>query len=72
MQIQVLIDIHKPLRQSKRIKKPEGDAREVKFKYERLAPYYYLFGLLGHVDDFFPKMLTMQFDNGLHGWGPNL
>lgn len=44
MCIRVLIDVRKPLMRMKKIKKPGGEAKEVRFKYERLGPFCYLCG----------------------------
>lgn len=52
MCIQVLMDILKPLKRVKKIKRPRRDLKEVSFKYKRLGSYCYLCGLLDHTDEF--------------------
>lgn len=72
MRIRVLVDVRKPLKRMKKIKKPGGDAKEVKFKYERLNSFCYFYGLLGHNDDHCLKLFQCPRDDGSRGWGPYL
>nr|KYP45091.1 hypothetical protein KK1_033373 [Cajanus cajan] len=72
MRIRVLIDVKKPLKKAKRIKKPDGEATVVFFKYERLGTYYFFCGLLGHTDKNCDKLFNMEQDDGQREWGPYL
>lgn len=72
MRIRVMMDVQKPLKKSKRIKKPGGEATEVQFRYERLSPFYYLCGLMGHIEDYCEKLLTMVEEDSSRSWGPEL
>lgn len=42
MRIRILIDVRKPLKRLKRVKKPGDKVKEVLFKYERLGSFCYL------------------------------
>ena len=42
LRIKVAINVHKPLKNQMRIKKPKGDWMWIKFKYERLPSYVFI------------------------------
>lgn len=42
----------------------------VQFKDERLGPFFYLCGLMGHVDELCGKLLTLENDDRVRSWGP--
>lgn len=56
MRIRVMIDINKPLKCTKKIRKEGGDATIVKFKYERLHAFCHICGFLGHNEDYCRKL----------------
>nr|KYP46238.1 Uncharacterized protein At4g02000 family [Cajanus cajan] len=72
MRVRVLIDVRKPLKKSKRIKKPGGEATVVLFKYEKLGPFCFVCGLLGHMEDSCEFLFNASEDDGQRGWGPEL
>jgi len=72
MRIRVLLDVTKPLKRQKKIKKPGGDSGYIRFKYERLGNYCYFCGMLGHIEDFCEKLYDLQEDDGTRLWGPEL
>lgn len=72
MRLRVLINVRKPLKRTKKIRKPGGEAKEVAFKYERLGHFCYLCGMLGHIDDYCELLFSMKEDNGEQRWGPEL
>jgi hypothetical protein len=72
MRIRVLLDVTKPLKRQKKIKKPGGVSSYIRFKYERLGNYCYFCGLLGHIEDFCEKLYDLQEDDGTRLWGPDL
>lgn len=68
--IQVLIDVGKALNKSKRIKRKEGEATKVSFKYEHLRPFCYLCELMRYVNEIYDKHLKMVVDDKIKNWGP--
>ncbi|KAH1260926.1 Phosphoglycerate mutase-like protein AT74 [Glycine max] len=60
----VLIDVCKPLKKVKRIKKSGGILVEVNFKYERLGIFCYVCGMMWHVEESGQKFLAMKEDDG--------
>lgn len=52
MRVRVLLDIMKPLRRKKKMKKEGGDWFWVEFKYERLPNFCFLCGIIGHTEKF--------------------
>lgn len=57
MRVRVQIDIRKPLKKHKVIKKRDGSTSKVRFVYERLPSFCFVCGILGHLDRFFPKTI---------------
>lgn len=72
MRIRVLVDVRNPLKKQVRLRKPGGEEKDVKLKYERLEIFCYLCGLLGHLNDQCDKLFEMEVDNRTRGWGPKL
>jgi 14-3-3 protein epsilon len=72
MRIRVKIDVQKPLKRGKKIDIGNGNTVMLRFKYERLALFCYLCGLLGHSDQYCEKLFTMEEDDGVRRWGPEL
>lgn len=65
MRIRVLLDVSKPLKRQKKIKRPGGDSQIVKFKYERLGNFCYYCGALGHIEDYCDKLYSIDSDDGV-------
>jgi 14-3-3 protein epsilon len=72
MRIRVKIDVQKPLKRGKKIDIGNGNTVMLRFKYERLTLFCYLCGLLGHSDQYCEKLFTMEEDDGVRRWGPEL
>ena len=72
MRIRVLLDITKPLKRQKKIKKQGGDSSFIKFKYECLGNFCYYCGCLGHIEDYCEKLYSIESDDGTRLWGPEL
>lgn len=64
MKVRVLIDVCKPLKKVKRIKKSGGILVEVNFKYERSEIFCYVCGMMWHVEESGQKFLAMKEDDG--------
>jgi hypothetical protein len=72
MKIRVLMDVTKPLKRQKKIKKPGGECSYIRFKYERLGNFCYFCGLLGHIEDYCEKLYSMESDDGTRLWSSEL
>ncbi|RHN78166.1 putative transcription factor interactor and regulator CCHC(Zn) family [Medicago truncatula] len=72
MRIRVLIDITKPLKRQKKIKRQGGDSSFIKFKYERLGNFCYYCGCLGHIEDYCEKLYSVEADDGIRLWSSEL
>lgn len=69
MRIKVTIDVRKPLKRGKKIRKPGGDWSMVSFKYERLSSFCFICGLLGHTDRFCSKLFSTPESDIKKEWG---
>lgn len=65
IRIKVLVDVRKPLKRSKKISKQVGEAKVVKFKYERLGVFCFLCGCIGHNESFCDKIFDLENDDGV-------
>lgn len=72
MKIRVLLDVTKPLKRQKKIKRQGEEATFIKFKYERLGNFCYYCGCLGHIEDYCEKLYSNESDDGTRLWGPEL
>ncbi|MCH80235.1 hypothetical protein A2U01_0001001 [Trifolium medium] len=72
MRIRVMVDVRKPLVQTKRVKKKGVDVITVQLKYERLGIFCYYCGLLGHTEDGCNQLFSVGEDDGERAWGPSL
>lgn len=72
MRIRVMLDVTKPLKRQKKIKKPGGESSYIRFKYERLGNFCYFCGMLGHIEDYCEKLYSIDSDDGTRFWTPDL
>lgn len=72
MRLRVNVDVRMPLKREKKIRKPGGEWRIVKFKYKKLGTFCFLCGLLGHTDQFCDKLFMLEKDDGSQKWGVEL
>lgn len=54
LRVRVVVDVRKPLRRKKRILLPTGTSHYVKFSYEKLTLFCFIYGKLGHGEGFCP------------------
>ncbi|XP_075489138.1 uncharacterized protein LOC142527993 [Primulina tabacum] len=69
MRIRVTVDVSKPLKRFKKIRKQGEDWTIVNFKYERFTQFCFICGLLGHTDRFCDKLFTILEDDIKKKWG---
>lgn len=69
MRLRVAIDVQKPLKRLKKIRKPGGDWFLVHFKYERLGSFCFLCGCLGHTERFCDFVFTASEGEMKREWG---
>lgn len=69
MRIRVAIDVSKPLKRGKRIKKPDGTSFVTCFKYERLHIFCFLCGRVGHSERFCDDLFSTDTTNMVREWG---
>lgn len=70
MRIKVSVDVRKPLKRFKKIRKAGGDWSVVNFKYEKLSTFCYICGHLGHSDRFCACLLSDDTTEPTREWGP--
>jgi len=72
MRLRALLDVRRPLKKTRRLKKKDGSTCDVQLKYERHDTFCYYCGLLGHVDDSCDLLYEIDEDDGRRQWGPEL
>lgn len=72
MRIRVLIDVHMPLKKERKVKIRGGDWSMVVFKCERSGTFCFLYGLVGHSNQFCDHRFTFEVDDGSRGWSAEL
>lgn len=72
MRIRVLVDVCQPLKKEKKVRKPGGEWRLVKFKYGKLGTFCFFCGCLGHSEQFCEIFLSRDQDDRARGWGVEL
>ncbi|XP_073042176.1 uncharacterized protein [Primulina eburnea] len=70
MRIKVDVDIRKPLKRCKKIRKPDGNWFIVQLKYEKLGSFCFVCGCLGHTERFCEIMFSSNDKNMKREWGP--
>ncbi|KAH1220993.1 hypothetical protein GmHk_12G034502 [Glycine max] len=68
----VLVDVNKPLKRTKKIRKEGRDAKIISFKYDSLGLFCYFCGFIGHTDEFCCKLFKLDKDDGERAWGPKI
>ncbi|XP_075511118.1 uncharacterized protein LOC142546988 [Primulina tabacum] len=69
MRIRVNVDVRKPLKIFKKIKKARGEFSIVNFKYEKLSIFCFYCGILGHSDKFCDLLFEATNSNPTKEWG---
>lgn len=69
MRVRVAIDVGKPLKRCKKIRKSEGEWFLVNFKYERLGSFCFICGCLGHTERFCELLFSIPEEEVKRGWG---
>lgn len=69
MRIKIRLDVRKPLKRKKKIKRKNGSEFTVLSKYERLGDFCFACGLVTHTERFCRKSLDSRSDNGVRDWG---
>lgn len=64
MRIKVRIDVRKPLKRGKVIKKSGSEGKLEKLKYERLGVFCYICGITGHAEQSCESLINMTEDTG--------
>ena len=72
MRIRVRLDVRKPLKRWKKIRKTQGECSVIRFKYERLSTFCYICCLLGHSDKYCDQVFTKRTENISREWSPKL
>ncbi|CAN1840638.1 Uncharacterized protein At4g02000 [Linum perenne] len=72
MRIRVTVDIRKPLRREKRLRKANGESALCDFKYERLPNFCYICGKIGHIDRYCEILYRVPTDKIERLWSKDL
>lgn len=69
MRIKIRLDVRKPLKRKKKIKRRNGSEFVVSCKYERLGDFCFACGLVTHTERFCRKSLDTRSEGGVQEWG---
>lgn len=69
MRIRIRLDVRKPLKRKKKIKRKNGSEFVVTCKYERLGDFCFVCGLVTHTERFCRKTLDARNDGAVQEWG---
>lgn len=69
MRISVAIDVSKPLKRCKKIRKSGGEWFIVNFKYEKFGSFCFVCGRLGHTERFCESLFSAPEEEVKRGWG---
>ena len=72
MRIRVMLDVRRPLKKSRRLRKKDGKTTEVQLRYERIDIYCYYCGLLGDGDEECDLLYQKEEDDETKNRGPEL
>ncbi|XP_074376703.1 uncharacterized protein LOC141718222 [Apium graveolens] len=70
MRIKIKLDVRKPLKRRKKIKRKNGTEFVVTCKYERLGDFCFICGLVSHTERFCRRNLDKRSEEGVKDWGP--
>lgn len=69
MRIKIRVDVRKPLKRRKKIKRKNGTEFMVTCKYERLGEFCFICGLMSHTERFCRRNIDKQSDESAKEWG---
>lgn len=69
MRIKIRLDVRKPLKRKKKIKRKNGTEFVVSCKYERLGDFCFACGLVTHTERFCRKFIDIRSEGGAQEWG---
>lgn len=69
MRLKIRLDVRKPLKRKKKIKRKNGTKFTVSCKYERLGEFCFICGLLSHTERFCRRNLDKRSEMGTKEWG---
>lgn len=69
MRIKIRVDVKRPLKRKKKIKRRNGSEFVVTCKYERLGDFCFACGLVTHTERFCRKSIDYRSDGGNKEWG---
>lgn len=70
MRLKIRLDVRKPLKRKKKIKRKNGSEFVVSCKYERLGDFCFSCGLVTHTERFCRRSLDARKEEGSQEWGP--
>ncbi|CAN1787351.1 hypothetical protein LINPERHAP1_LOCUS17606 [Linum perenne] len=72
MHVRVCLDVTKPLKKEKKVRKPGGEWLMAKFRYERLSAFCYVCGRLGHIKRHCHLCYRLPAHEIVRGWDAKL
>lgn len=69
MRIKIRLDVRKPLKRKKKIRRKNGTEFVVTCKYERLGDFCFACGLVTHTERFCRKSIDSRSEEGSKDWG---
>lgn len=69
MRIKIMLDVRKPLKRRKKIKRKNGSEFVVSCKYERLGDFCFACGLVTHTERFCRRSIDLRSEEGTREWG---
>ena len=69
MRIKIRLDVGRPLKRKKKIKRKNGPEFVVTCKYERLGDFCFACGLVTHTERFCKLYIDKRGDGGVKDWG---
>ncbi|CAN1799558.1 hypothetical protein LINPERHAP1_LOCUS22159 [Linum perenne] len=72
MRVRVCLDVTKPLKKDKKVRKPGGEWLMAKCCYKRLPTFYYVCGRLGHIERHSPFYYHLAAHEIVRSWDAEL